>query len=176
MKARKRCIALLGLILLLQTTPVCSAEDDRWKDLRFLVGTWDAKTIGGSAGAQTEGTYTFQLELGGNVLARHSTNDAGCKGPASYDCDHRDLLYIYRDAPGQPLKAIYLDSEGHVIHYDVSTPEPETAMFVSEASRPGPQFRLKYKLAGKVMSGAFQMRMPQQSDWKSYLEWSGSKR
>jgi hypothetical protein len=35
-----------------------------------------------------------------------------------------DLLYIYRDAPTQPLKVIYLDNDGHVIHYDVTAGRP----------------------------------------------------
>ena len=96
-----------------------------------------------------------------------------CKGPASFDCDHGDLLYIFQDAPGQPLRAIYFDNEGHVIHYDVSTPNSTTAIFLSDASRPGPQFRLIYELKDHVMNGRFQMRMAGQADWKSYLEWSG---
>ncbi len=67
-----------------------------------------------------------------------------CKGPAGFDCEHGDFLYVYQDAPGQPYKAIYFDNEGHVIHYDVSTPTPTTAIFLSDASKPGPQFRLIY--------------------------------
>ena len=98
-----------------------------------------------------------------------------CKGSADFDCDHGDLLYVYADVPGQPLKAIYFDNEGHVIHYDVSVPDPATAVFLSEASKPGPRFRLTYQLKGTVMSGKFQMQMPGQTDWKTYLEWSGPK-
>jgi hypothetical protein len=148
---------------------------DSWKPLQFLVGTWEGKTQGGSAQAAVAGTYTFQLELRNHVLARHFSNSE-CKGPASFDCEHGDLLYIYQDAAEQPLKAIYFDNEGHVIHYDVSIPSPTTAIFLSEASRPGPQFRLIYELKDAVMSGKFQMRMPGQTDWKSYLEWSGPKK
>jgi hypothetical protein len=177
MKAFHWSVVLLGAgLLMMLSTTLCSAENDPWKNLRFLEGTWNAKTSGGSAGAQTEGTYTFQFELGGHILARHSTNNAGCKGPADYNCDHHDLLYVYQEAPDQPLQAIYFDSEGHVVHYNVSAPEPQTAIFLSEASVPGPQFRLTYKLAGTAMSGTFQMRMPPGSDWKSYLEWSGTKK
>jgi hypothetical protein len=51
----------------------------------------------------------------------------------------------------------------------------ERALFVSEASASGSQFQLVYKLKDGVMSGKFQMRMPGQADWKSYLEWSGAK-
>lgn len=146
---------------------------DPWKALSFLEGTWDAKTQGNDTVA-TSGRYTFQRELGGHILARHSTSDSNCKGPASFDCEHGDLLYVFQDAHGQPLKAIYFDNEGHVIHYDVSAPAPGTVVFLSEPS-PGPQFRLVYELKGAVMTGKFQMHMPGQGDWQSYLEWSGLK-
>jgi hypothetical protein len=62
-----------------------------------------------------------------------------------------------------------------VIH-DVSSPKPGTAIFLSEAVHPGPQFRLVYELNAAVMSGKFQMKMPGQPDWKTYLEWSGGKK
>ena len=84
------------------------------------------------------------------------------------------MLYVYEDAPGQALKAIYFDNEGHVIHYNVSTPAAGKVEFLSEASQ-GPQFRLTYELIGPLMTGKFQMRMPGQTEWKSYLEWSGTK-
>jgi hypothetical protein len=145
------------------------------KALSFLEGTWEAKTGGGAAGASVAGSFTFVLELGGHVLARHS-KDASCKGPADFDCEHRDLLYVYQDAPGQPLKAIYFDSEGHVIQYGVSTPTATSAVFLSDSAAPGPQFRLMYEKTDGIMSGKFQMHMPGQTEWKSYLEWSGAKK
>lgn len=54
--------------------------------------------------------------------------------------------------------------------------KPGTAIFLSEAVHPGPQFRLVYELNAAVMSGKFQMKMPGQPDWKTYLEWSGGKK
>jgi hypothetical protein len=167
--------ALLFLTLPLVAQDTAAPSVDCWKALKFLEGTWEAKAQG-SAGIATAGTYTFRPELGNHILARHSSNNSACKGPATFDCKHRDLLYIYEDASGQPLKAIYFDNEGHVIHYDVSTREPSTAVFLSEPSRPGPQFRLIYELKGSVMSGKFQMHMPGQTEWTSYLEWSGVKK
>jgi hypothetical protein len=160
-----------SLQLAAQTAP--SPASDPWKPLAFLEGTWEAKAQGGG-GATTSGRYTFQRELGGHILARHSTSDPNCKGPASFDCKHGDILYVFQDAPGQPLKAIYFDNEGHVIHYEVSTPNPNSAVFLSEPSQ-GPQYRLMYELISGVMKGKFQMQMSGQSDWHSYLEWSGPK-
>lgn len=166
---------LFGLNLAQIDFALSATAEDPWKALSFLEGTWDAHTQSGSAGAQGNGTYTFKPELKHHVLVRHSKLGY-CKGPKAYDCEHSDLLYIYQGAQGQPLSAIYLDNEGHVIHYTVSTPEATTALFVSEASPSGPQFQLIYQLKEGVMSGKFQLRMPGQADWKSYLEWSGAKR
>ncbi len=135
-------LLLLAVPLLAQNPP---AVTDSWKALSFLEGTWDAKAQG-NAGASATGTYTFRRELRNHILARHSDSNSACKGPATFDCEHGDLLYVYEDAPGQPLKAIYFDNEGHVIHYDVSTPHPAMTVFLSESSRPGPQFRLVYEL------------------------------
>ncbi len=143
------------------------------KALAFLEGTWDAETEG-NAGLLASGRYTFQRELGGHILARHSTTDPNCKGPANFDCAHGDLLYVFEEAPGQPLKAIYFDNEGHVLHYDVATPSADSVVFLSEPSQ-GPRFRLVYELKSTVMTGEFQMQLPGQADWRSYLEWSGTR-
>jgi hypothetical protein len=145
------------------------AQGDAWKPLRFLIGTWEAKTQGGSAGAASSGSYSFQLELRDHVLARHS-GGSECKGPADFDCEHGDLLYVYQDAAGQAYKAIYFDNEGHVIHYDVSFPSATSAVFLAG------QFRLSYELKGSTMVGKFQMRAPGRDEFKSYLEWSGGKK
>jgi hypothetical protein len=98
-----------------------------WKPFEFLIGTRESKTSGGSAGAASSGTYTFQAELKDHVLARHSSN-SGCKGPADFDCLRGDLLYVYQEAAGQSYKAIYFDNEGHVIHCEVFIPAPATVV------------------------------------------------
>jgi hypothetical protein len=151
------------------------SADDVWKSLQFLTGTWEAKTQGGSAHAAGSGSYTFQPELRNHILARHSYSEV-CKGPADFNCEHGDLLYVYQEASGRPYKAIYFDNEGHVIHYEVSVPTASSVIFLSDPSRPGPQFRLSYELNGLTMSGKFQMRMPGQAEFKSYLEWSGTRK
>jgi hypothetical protein len=166
--------AVLFWTAALSTPGAVAAEPgDAWRSLQFLVGTWEAKTQGGSSGTTGSGAYTFGLELKKHILARHS-GAAYCKGSVDFDCNHADLLYVFQEAAGQSYKAIYFDSEGHVIHYDVSTPGPNRVIFVSNASLPGPQFRLSYALDGSVMTGKFQMRMPGQTEFTSYLEWSGT--
>lgn len=162
-------LLLFAVFSLPGQTPV---KNDRWASLRFLEGTWLASAKGAD-GAAVSGIYTFRTELAGHVMARHSSNDPGCKGPATFDCEHGDLLYVFEEAPGQ-LKAIYIDNEGHVIHYFVSTPAAGQAIFLSEPG-PGPRFRLVYERKDAVMSGKFQMQLPGQSEWASYLEWSGAR-
>ena len=175
MRSLVTAAALFALSLVQSDPSLAATAEDPWKALSFLEGTWSARTQSGSAGAQVSGTYTFKAELKHHVLARHS-EPADCKGPKAFDCEHSDLLYVYQEAEGRPLRAIYLDNEGHVIHYVISIPEATTALFVSEASPSGPQFQLVYQLKGAVMSGKFQTRMPGQSEWKSYLEWIGAKK
>lgn len=148
-----------------------SSNPDPFAPISFLEGTWDANVQNNSS-VQRSGRYTFVRELNGHVLARHSTNDPNCKAPASFDCGHGDLLYVFRDGPASALKAIYFDNEGHIIHYNVSAVTPTSAVFLSEPG-PGPRFRITYELAAGLMTGKFQMQMPGQRNWHTYLEWSG---
>ena len=166
-------VFLLAFPLFAQNTATTAAAVDPFRSLSFLEGTWEAKTQGDAAASSN---YTFSPELKNHVLGRHGDAYTNCKGPAQFDCEHNDLFYVYVEGPGQRLRAIYFDNEGHVIHYDVTTPAPTTVVFLSDASQPGPQFRLTYELKGATMSGKFQMHMPGQADWKSYLEWSGGKK
>jgi hypothetical protein len=177
MMIKKLVVAALlcAASLLAQSASSSAPARSMWKPLEFLIGTWEAKTAAGSGQAAASGTYSFQPELRDHVLARHSSS-SGCKGPTDFDCEHGDLLYVYQSAPEQSYEAIYFDNEGHVIRYQVSTPTPATAIFLSSPSEPGPQFRLSYELKGSTMYGKFQMRVPGQSEFKSYLEWSGERR
>jgi hypothetical protein len=150
------------------------SSKDPFQSLSFLEGTWEAKT-NGTSGIDANGKYSFALELRNHVMARRMVSKESCKGPENYDCNHSDLLYIYPEGLDQALHAIYFDNEGHVIRYLVSTPTPTSALFLSDSSQPGPQFRLLYERKADMMFGKFQMRMSGQSEWKSYVEWSGHK-
>jgi|WetSurMetagenome_2_1015567.scaffolds.fasta_scaffold175349_2 hypothetical protein len=151
------------------------AAGDPWKPLQFLVGTWEAKTSGGSAGAVGSGSYTFRMELKNHVLARR-TMGAECKAPTDFNCEHDDALFVFVESPGMRLRAIFFDNEGHVIHYDVSVPRPDSVIFASESTQPGPAYRLSYELKGKELFGKFEIRMPGQAGLTTYLEWSGGKK
>ncbi len=161
---------LLALPALAQTAPTA----DAWAPLAFLEGAWNA-TSTGPDGKPASGAYEFRRELGGHALSRHTVAGPRCTDPADAACLHGDQLTVFQDQPGHPLKALYIDNEGHVIHYTVSTPAPNDVVFLSDNTN-GPRFRLEYRLDHGEMAGKFQIQMPGQPDWHSYLEWSGAKR
>ena len=180
----RRLLSLLTLALAVSALAQQAAVSDPLAPLDFLLGTWSAKTgAAGSAGAQLTGTYTFRRDLAGHVLSRTSSSDT-CKAPQSFDCQHNDQLTIFADPGSQAaqrgtLSALYLDSEGHVIHYTITTPRPHTVVFTSQSAPGTPNFQLIYRLEGNgptaVMSGKFQGAAPGSADLHSYLEWSGAK-
>lgn len=153
--------------------PFSTVAPSTFASLAFLEGTWTAQAEG-TGGTKALGTYTFARELNGHVLARHGRT-ADCKPAPGFDCDHSDLLYVFQESPAAPLKAFFLDNEGHVIHYLVTTPTPATAVFLSDPAQPGPVFRLTYERSGSAMAGKFEMHMPGSPDWHRYLEWTGTK-
>ena len=150
--------------------------------LDFLLGTWTADV---GPNAKPMGSYIFKRELDGRILARHATTDAACADTTSAVCAHRDLLYVYQDSAGAPLKAIYFDSEGHVIQYSVEIRHEggaygirDYATFLSDAEALGPRFRLTYERNTDTytkktsMSGKFEQLLPN-GKWLTYLEWGG---
>jgi hypothetical protein len=178
---------LFAFTLFAATTFCASAQSpaDPLAPLDFLLGTWSAttNTPAGSAGASSTGTYTFSRDLAGHALMRTSSADT-CKGPAIFDCAHHDQLTIFADPNGQTLHnaslfALYLDSEGHVIYYTLTTPDPHTVIFLSQGPQSLTKFRLTYHLEGSgpraIMTGKFQAAAPGTDDFHSYLEWTGAK-
>jgi hypothetical protein len=173
---RQLIVTILFLASGLVTDVQAAEQPDGFEGLSFLNGTWSAKVEGSSRGAvSTSGAYTFRPELDGHVIARHSSEDAGCSAPADFDCAHGDLLYIFRESGTAAVNAIYFDNEGHVIHYQVIVPAPNKVTFQSVGETPGPKFRLTYELMGETMFGKFQVLLPGAAEWKSYLEWSGKR-
>jgi hypothetical protein len=112
-------------------------------------------------------------------LARTGSLDK-CTAPQSFDCQHHDQLTIFADPNGQTahhasLFALYLDNEGHVIYYTITTPEPHTVVFMSQSAPGAPHDKLTYRLEGQgaaaVMTGKFQGAAPGSDEHHSYLEW-----
>ena len=155
-----------------------AAKPDPWASLHFLIGTWEAKTTGGSARAQGAGNYSFQLKLAGHLLARHS-GGGSCKGPEDYNCNHADLLYLYPEGPAGALRAIYFDNEGHVIHYVVEVnPSGKVVRFVSRVQAGEPRYRLTYREADKdLVTGQFELAPPGKPEaFDRYMEWSARRK
>jgi hypothetical protein len=143
---------------------------DRWKDLRFLVGEWTGEGGGKSTG-QGAGAYSFLPELGGKILVRRNTADY----PGNPPIHHEDVMTVYRESDNESPRAIYFDSEGHVIHYRLEIDAPgNTVRFIS-LPRPGePRYRLTYHETAKdVVSGLFEIAPADKPDaFTKYLEWS----
>jgi hypothetical protein len=142
---------------------------DPWASFRFLVGDW----VGEGEGKPGQGKGEFSLveELQGKVLVRRNRAElpAGSGRPAGV---HEDLLIVYPEAGDKTQKAIYFDSEGHVINYAVNAAEEGALIFVSDAKASGPRYRLSYRKqeAGKV-TVKFEIAPPGKPDaFRTYLE------
>jgi hypothetical protein len=163
--------ALAGFVFILACgfTPALAA-DDPWADFRFLMGEW----VGNGQGQPGRGSGEFTLtpDLQGKVLLRRNRNEypAAAGRPAS---THDDLMVIYRQEPGQPVRASYFDSEGHVIQYSVEpSVDKERLVFLSEAQPSAPRFRLTYaKGKADTLSIKFEIAPPDQPDqFKTYVD------
>jgi hypothetical protein len=142
-----------------------------WARLQFLVGSWEA--VGANQLGSGEGSASFTPELNGQILVRRAFADYKT-GPQA-GTRHDDLLVIYRDTPDAPARAIYFDSEGHVIRYAITFPRENAAVFESAASEPGPRYRLSYARSGDTLTGTFEIAAPG-ADYKTYLSWTTVKR
>lgn len=156
--------ALCGAALHAQT-PAASP----WQRLDFLMGKW----IGVAGPNDTplgagQGAYSFEPELDRKIIVR--------RNQAAYDSGvkHEDLMVVYLDSPGDTPRAIYFDSEGHTIRYNLAFPKPQTAVFESDGAQPGPRYRLTYWLENGVLNGKFEVAPPG-AEYKSYLNWRSKK-
>ena len=160
-------LALLALVAVVGT--VRAQTEDSWKKLEFLLGDW-----AGAAGEKDtpmgsgQGSFSFQPELNRKIVVRRNTARYG-SGAA-----HDDLMVIYLDSPAAPPRAIYFDSEGHVIHYSLTFPAPDRVVFESDAAQPGPRYRLTYWREGGSLQGRFEIRTG--AEYQTYLSWTSKKR
>lgn len=143
----------------------------RWQALQFLFGKWTG-TGGGQPGSG-QGVFSFQPEVNNRIVVRRNSN-AIDSGPAA-GSSHDDLLIIYLEAADDKPKAIYFDSEGHVIRYKLTIPHPNSVVFESDGSQPGPGYRLSYVLEGKNLNGKFEMAGSNKMEYKTYLSWTATK-
>ena len=141
-------------------TAVCllyaQTADTRFAPLQFMVGKWKGGGTGNPGAGQ--GAFSFLPELNGQILVRRSFNQLA-SGPR-----HEDVMIVYLD--DKTPRAIYFDTEGHTIKYNVSFPAKNTAVF---ESGDGPGYRLSYALEGGNLNGKFEV------GGKTYLTWTTAK-
>jgi hypothetical protein len=131
---RKLALAVLGAALI--GAPALAAEplSGPLAPLDFMVGDW--RSADDAAGAGAGGVSAIHADLDGRVLVRrdHVLTKAG----GAFDI----YMVIYPDQGG--LRAEFIDTEGHTIHY-AATPGPGAAVtFESPGSAQAPGFRLTY--------------------------------
>ena len=138
-----------------------------WKPLDFVLGKW----VGAAGDKDTplgagQGGFSFELDLDQKIIVRrnHAEYDKGVK--------HDDLMVIYVE--GSP-RAIYFDSEGHTIRYNVAYPAKDRVVFESDGTQPGPKYRLSYWMEGKAMKGKFEVAPPGGAEFKPYMSWASVK-
>jgi hypothetical protein len=167
---RKRLLGIVALLGLSLWAGAETAAPDPWAGWKFLIGEFNAGDSSGVPGQASSGGFTLAPELNGNVLVRknHAEYPATKDHPAF---THEDLMIVYRE--GGATKAIYYDSEGHVIHYVVNlSGDGRQIVFLSEAGGGGPQFRLTYRDAGSgAVSVLFEMAPPDKpGQFSKYVE------
>jgi hypothetical protein len=160
-------VLLVSLLAAAQTT--ASSAPDPWAGWQFLLGTFDAGQSSGVPGSASSGAFTLASDLNGNVLVRKNHADY----PASKDhsaFSHDDLMIVWHE--GAAAKALYTDSEGHVIHYNATlSGDGKQIVFLSDNSA-GPQYRLTYDdLGNGAVRILFEVAPPGSSgEFAKYIE------
>lgn len=163
------------LAKLLSTYPEEAKEDTPaasgpWLDWSFLLGEWVAGEGGGVPGKASNGYFSLLPELDGKVLVRknHSEYATANGKPA---VAHDDLMTIYQDSG--VTKALYNDSEGHVIHYNVSfSADKKRLVFLSDHIAGQPAYRLTYEnLEPDAVNVVFEIAPPdKRQQFSKYVE------
>jgi len=145
-----------------------------WGPLRFLVGEWTGE--GGGEPGEGTGGFSFLPDLGGKVLIRKNRAEYPAT-PERPAYAHDDLMIVYREPSGDALRAIYFDSEAHVIRYAVEADDAGGVRFVSDEASPGPRFRLSYAPAGAdAVALRFEIAPPGGAGFATYIEATARRR
>ncbi|HTS50395.1 MAG TPA: hypothetical protein VMH05_20760 [Bryobacteraceae bacterium] len=155
--------ALLTVLFILSSLSAQTTKlGDRWAPLAFLVGEWIGE--GGGDPGQGSGGFSFLPEENGAILVRKNRADY----PASKDqpaFSHTDLMIVYQE--DEKFRAIYFDSEDHVIHYDVEpSSDGKSVQFLSK------NYRLTYSKTGTdSVAIKFEIAPPDQPGaFKTYIQ------
>lgn len=166
----KSSYMFLALILAQSATAQQSKANNPWSSLSFLMGEWTGE--GAGQPGQGSGGFSFVPDLENNVLVRKNRADY----PATKDrpaFTHTDLMVVYREPGAVKLRAIYWDSEGHVIHYAVDpSADGGAVQFLSDSSNSSPRYRLTYtKRSADTVGIQFEISVPEKPDlFSTYLQ------
>jgi len=105
---------------------------DEWKAYRFILGKWTGDALGPEG--HGPGTVTAVTDLDGSILRLENAVEF-TGGSVSYR-DYRSTMIV-----SHGNKALFLDSEGHVVHYTVHA-ENNSIVFS------GPRVRMTYQAVG----------------------------
>jgi hypothetical protein len=158
-------VLLLVTVATAQTAAPDTAKQGTWSKLHFLLGSWTAAAKDTPHGEGTGG-FSFEPQLNQNIVVRH--NHAAYASGTKHD----DLMIVYVESATP--RAIYFDTEGHVIHYNLTFPAENKAVFESDPSQPGARYRLTYWTEGANLQGKFEVAPPG-ADYKTYLQWTSKR-
>ncbi len=158
-------VLAFSLPLLLAPRPARVAPaDSAWPGWQFLFGDWEG-VGGGQPGQASAGGFRFAPDLDGRVLVRRSfaAYEAAAGRPAFR---HEDLMVVYRDSPGNEARALFVDNEGHVIHYIATVDTGAGNVVLTSLAEPrAPRFRFTYhRLAPDSLAFRFDIAPPGKPD------------
>jgi hypothetical protein len=151
-------------------TSSCQETTSSWATFEYLLGDWVGE--GGGQPGQGAGEFSFHPDLQNRILVRKNY----AAYPPTKDRPgfrHDDLMVVYRVSNNAPPRAIYFDSEGHVIHYSITaSPDMKTIQFVSEVLPSSPRYRLTYARTGSdFLTLKFEIAPPGKPDsFSTYIE------
>jgi hypothetical protein len=163
-------LVTVACLLPLSTATIAQETVSAWAPFGYLLGDWVGE--GGGQPGQGSGGFSFHPDLQNHILVRknYATYPPTKDRPG---LRHDDLTVIYRESDGAPPKAIYFDSEGHVIRYSITvSSDQKTVEFVSEASPSSPRYRLTYvKTGSDTVTIKFEIAPPGKQDaFATYIE------
>ena len=168
LKSMKKIYAPFILSLLLTNALLAQSPEKGWEKWQYLIGEW--KGEGSGQPGSGAGMFTLKPKLGGSILERKGKTEIGATAtqPATI---HEDVMIIYKNREGNPVRSIYFDNENHVINYDISYSDNKIIL-TSEPNPAAPRFRLIYEmLENKLMNTRFEMAMPNAPEvFKTYIE------
>ncbi len=157
---------LMTLLLFSLVTTCFSQQKSTWDKWSWLTGMWTGSGIGQPG--QIEGVFNFSPDLDQKIMVRKSHSEYPASGNKA-KVIHDDLMIIYPDYSGDPVKAIYFDNEGHTINYTITY--ADKSIILTSGKMPNtPVFRLTYiKLEHEMVNTKFEISQDGEK-FSTYIE------